>query len=69
MSVFYALKKQGMTGHRLAGLRAFPAFYDLTEVVKHHAVTANLNQCADNGTHHVAEKTVGLDAEIPLRGC
>lgn len=54
-----------MAGHAFAGGGALATGDDGIELVEGEAVTANLHEGADDGTHHVAEKTIGGDAEVP----
>ena len=52
--IFYFLKKKGVGRHRLSGLGAPSAVEHCLKLVEGHAVFAHFNQCADNGSHHVA---------------
>lgn len=52
-----------MRRHRGAGLAAVLAFDDGTELLQGHAPFPYLQQSAYDGSHHVAQKTVRLDAE------
>ncbi len=52
-----------MRRHRGAGLAAVLALHDGTKLLQAHAPLPHFQQGADNGAHHVAQKTVGLDAE------
>ena len=55
-----------MAGHGGAGGAAVFALDDLAEFFDRHLVAAHLNEGADDGTHHVAQETVGSDGEYPL---
>lgn len=55
-----------MAGHGGAGGAAVAALDDVTEFFYCHLVTAHLDECADNGAHHVAQEAVGGDGEDPL---
>ena len=57
-----------MGGHTFACSRAALALNNTAELINGHAVAAHLDECAHHGAHHVAQKTVGSDAEIPMRG-
>ena len=52
-----------MGGHRSPCLAAVLAFDDGTELLQAHAPLPYLQQGADDGPHHIAQETVGLDAE------
>ena len=63
--ILHILKKEGMSRHtftcrRTAALRDYPV-----ELVKGNSVPSNINKGADNRTHHVPQKTVGLNGKYP----
>ena len=63
--ILHILKKEGMSRHtfacrRTAALRDYPV-----ELVKGNSVPSNINKGADNRTHHVPQKTVCGNAEMP----
>ena len=55
-----------MGRHGGSGFATVLTFDDGTKLFKRHASLPYLQQGADNGAHHVAQETVGLDAEHHL---
>ena len=63
--IFYLFQGQGLGGHGFTCLSAATALNDLSELVEGHLATAHLYQRAYHGAHHIAQKAVGGNLEIP----
>ena len=55
-----------MARHGGAGTATVFLLYHTAKVIDGHLATANLEEGAHDGTHHVAQEAVGLDDEAPL---
>ena len=55
-----------MPRHRLTSLATVTLLNDAAKLIHRNLVHAHLDQCAHNGTYHVAQKTVGGDGKHPL---
>lgn len=64
-AIFHTLQKEGMAGHRLPGSRSATCFYHASETLMGQSVATHLNECANDSTHHVAEKPIGRDFKEP----
>ena len=60
------LQEQSMGRHAFSGLGAFLAFNHMTELIHRHAPASHLDQGAYHSPHHVTQKAVGGDDEIPF---
>ena len=66
-SIFNLLKKQRIAWHRLSCPSALPLFNHSPESVERQSSTPHIYQSAYNGSHHIAQKPVGGNLEIPTR--
>lgn len=61
-------EEKGITGHGSACGTTVFLLDDCTELLDGEHTTTYIEEGADDGTHHVAEETVGSDGELPLDG-
>ena len=54
-----------MSRHALTCIFTATGSYNRTELIKSHTTTSYLDQCANHGTHHITQETVGANLEIP----
>lgn len=64
-SVCHILKEQGVARHALTGIAPSAILQDVPELVKRYPSPSHVKQGAHDGTHHVAQETVGGNLEIP----
>ena len=57
-----------MGRHALACCGATLALDDALEVGKGDAMTAHLDECSHDGSHHVSQEAVGGDLKAPASG-
>ncbi len=63
VGVGYVPEVEGLGGHGCACRAAVAAVDDALEAVEGQFVASDVDECADDGAHHVAEKSVGCDDE------
>lgn len=69
MSILNIFEKQRMTWHAFPGFCSLPIGYDLLKLLNSNSVSAHFDECAHNGSHHVAQKTISRYSEVPaMRG-
>ena len=66
-SIFNLLKKQRIAWHRLSCPSALSLFNHSPESVERQSSTPHIYQSAYNGSHHIAQESVGGNLEIPTR--
>ena len=54
-----------MSLHALARIFTATGSYNRTELIQSHTTTSYLDQCANHGTHHITQETLGANLEIP----
>ena len=66
VGIRHVCQEQRVAGHgHSCGATVF-LLDDFTELLDGEHATSHIEEGADNGTHHVAEETVGGDGELPL---
>lgn len=59
-------QKKSLRWHGSAGCTAVLALDNLAKLLYVNHMAANINECADDGAHHIAQESVGSDCEHPL---
>ena len=54
---------QSVCGGRLAGGGSVAGLDDSPHVIRCPAASPDMDQCADDGSHHIVQKPVGLNVE------
>ena len=69
LSINHAFQKQSIARHALSGSTTIATCHYVIKFGDGDAMATHLNQSANNGSHHVSQKTIGRYPEMPDVRC